>query len=432
MNTRLAEAVITYNGKAITTSLDRFFIGMTYTDPASGESDTLSVQLGDKDALWSNAWMPHMGDLLQAEIRVFDWARPDDNRDLACGKFTLDDLRYTGWPQSAEIGGVSAPVNCDFDCRERTKTWNKITIKKIANDIAYSAGLAFVYDAPEIKLETVEQQEQTNSAFLMGLCEKYGLSMKVFSQKLVIFDRVAYKKKDAVGLIRTEDMSAYDYRATMTGGYTRGEITYTDPKTEKEVAFSVGAGRRVLKTSAKAESRADAELLLNAALEKANHGLTTLKVSTMGNPSLVASQTVNVVGIGKLSGKYYIDKVVHGLNSNGYTCEYSLVLVEERGKVAVQDAIQRLTAVGVINTPDYWVAHYGDVQYLDELLLNLSARIQERREGGGITEVQAALLVLVDAGVINSPDYWQQNIKAIAYLDNLVIQAANAIRGAMA
>ena len=98
----------------------------------------------------------------------------------------------------------------------------------------------------------------------------------------------------------------------------------------------------------------------------------------------------------------------------------------------MQDAIQRLTAVGVINTPDYWVAHYGDVQYLDELLLNLSARIQERREGGGITEIQAALLVLVDAGVINSPDYWQQNIKAIAYLDNLVIQAANAIRGAMA
>lgn len=431
MRTRTAEAIVSYNGKAITTELDRFFVGLTYVDPAAGESDTLRVTLGDKDALWSNAWMPHKGDLLQATIRVRDWAREGDARELGCGTFTLDSLRYSGWVQTAELGAVSAPVNSDFKCRERTKTWNKITIKKIANDIAYTAGLALVYDAPDVQIESIEQREQTDADFLRALCKDYGVSLKVFAQKLVLFDRTAYKKKEPVATLRAEDLLSYDYDTTIAGSYTGGEITYTDPKTEKDVTYKTGAGARILKSSARAESKADAERKLVAALEEANHATTTLKIKTMGDPSIVAGQTINVVGLGKLSGKYYIDRVTHALSGSGYTCAYDLVLVDARGEAAVVDAIERLAAVGVINTPSYWIAHWKDVQYLDELLLNLSARIRERRSGGAIADVAGALAVLAAEGVINTADYWQTNIGAIAYLDDLVIQSANALQGAM-
>lgn len=431
MRTRTAQAEILYNGKAIATSLERHFTSLTYTDPATGEGDTLSITLADPDAVWSNAWLPRKGDQLQAVIAVRDWLREGDGRQLDCGTFTLDDLSFSGWGGVVELGAISAPVNSNFAARERTKTWENITLKKIANDIAYASGLALVYDAPEIRLDAEEQKGKTDSAFLQGLCNDYGVCLKVFSQKLVLFDRTAYKQKDAAATIRAEELLSYTYRTTLAGSYTGGTITYTNPKTEEDVTYSVGSGARILKCSAKADSKADAELKLKAALEKANHNLTSLRVTTLGNPALVASQTVNIVGLGQLSGKYYIEKATHTLGASGYTTTYELPLVDAGGDAAVRDAIARLVGIGVINTPNYWLAHYQDVKHLEELLLNLSARIRVRRRGTEIQEVNAALDVLTAHGVMNSPDYWAANYGALAYLDDLLVQAANALEGDM-
>ena len=67
-----------------------------------------------------------------------------------------------------------------------------------------------------------------------------------------------------------------------------------------------------------------------AAVAKANHGKTKLSATIVGNASLVASQCVQVVGLGKLSGKYYIDTITHNVSgSGGYTMDLEMSLVEE-------------------------------------------------------------------------------------------------------
>ena len=114
------------------------------------------------------------------------------------------------------------------------------------------------------------------------------------------------------------------------GTYTGGEFTYTSPATEKEIKVTVGKGSRILKQSGKADSKADAERKIKAAVAKANHGKTKLSATIVGNASLVASQCVQVVGLGKLSGKYYIDTITHNVSgSGGYTMDLEMSLVEE-------------------------------------------------------------------------------------------------------
>ena len=82
--------------------------------------------------------------------------------------------------------------------------------------------------------------------------------------------------------------------------------------------------------SGKADSKADAERKIKAAVAKANHGKTKLSATIVGNASLVASQCVQVVGLGKLSGKYYIDTITHSVSgSGGYTMDLEMSLVEE-------------------------------------------------------------------------------------------------------
>ena len=78
-------------------------------------------------------------------------------------------------------------------------------------------------------------------------------------------------------------------------------------------------------------------------------------------------------------------------------------------------------------SPEYWVAHYKDVANLDGLILNMATRIKTNLGGTSITTVEEALDVLTRTGVINSPDYWASKYTALAWLDVLLISAANAL-----
>ena len=89
-------------------------------------------------------------------------------------------------------------------------------------------------------------------------------------------------------------------------------------------------------------------------------------------------------------------------------------------------AIEKLAKVGVINTPDYWLRHYHELQNLDTLLIKAAGKITK---AGSRTETpQEGINVLVAAGVINSPDYWLQNCTELQNLDALLCALGGAVR----
>jgi len=91
---------------------------------------------------------------------------------------------------------------------------------------------------------------------------------------------------------------------------------------------------------------------------------------------------------------------------------------------AAKDAINKLAQMGVINTPSYWIEHVGDLQYLDQLIINIANKIAAKNRTTATTP-QQAINKLVQTGVINSPSYWVQNVGAVPYLDKLLINVAN-------
>jgi len=325
MNTRSATVDLTWNGAAVTSKMAGMTTNFTYTDPASGEADSIDIDIQDRDRRWISSWMPTAGDTLSARIKLQNWGREGNNRSLFCGFFTLDDFSFAGWPVTGSISGVSVPADGAFRETKRTKTWDNATIKEIATEIAGRASIALFWDieGAEFTLESIEQSSQTDCEFLMSLCETYGYSMKVYAHKIVIFDREAYKAKPSVATLRPSDIESFSWKTTLAGTYTGGEYTYTQPLSEYDIVAKVGEGERILKMSGKADSVADAERKITAAVNNANHGATSMSVTIMGNASLYAGQCITISGIAKLSGKYYIDKVVHSLGS-GYTMQLSL------------------------------------------------------------------------------------------------------------
>ena len=81
----------------------------------------------------------------------------------------------------------------------------------------------------------------------------------------------------------------------------------------------------------------------------------------------------------------------------------------------------------VENLQAHQITLMKDVANLDGLILNMATRIKTNLGGTSITTVEEALDVLTRTGVINSPDYWASKYTALAWLDVLLISAANAL-----
>lgn len=315
---------LSYKGSKLDKWIDNYVTSFTFDDPASGESDAISLQLRDTNKEWIGAWMPIKGDYVNAYIN-----------DVQCGAFLIDDMSFGGRPMSASIKGISAPADTGFKETKRSKTWEMASIQQIGSEIAKTYGLSFMYDADGIRVESLEQSEQTDSEFLTNLCNKYGLSMKLYSNKLIIFDDVRYEAKQAVATIdESEMLPDWSFNTTIQGTYTGGKIQYTDPYSEETIDLVVGDSTRLYESSEKADSLEDAKRIVVAAVNNANKTATTISFSLPGGSrKLYATNTIMITGLGRANGKYFINKVSHSVGG-GYTITVEARKLQRRLSIA--------------------------------------------------------------------------------------------------
>lgn len=332
---RKAKVNITYtprgSGKSRTAAvMAEYEEGFTYTDPATGESDTLSLEVCNKDMRWAHRWLPKKGDKITAKIKVFSWDKAGKDQTFTCGKFCVDDLSFSGPELTATIGGVSSPDKQAFRCTERTKTWKNVTIKEIANKIGKKYGLKVVYDASVVKIGTAEQNGRTDSDFLTSLCEDYGLNVKVYFGKIVIYDAAKYERKKAVVAFHINDLQKWDYNTTITGTYTGATIKYTNGDNNKELTCKVGSGSRILNINEKVDSLSDAKLRARAKVNKENRSAVTMSATIRANLKITAGVCINIKGAYTINGKYFVDKVTHSIQpESGYTMDIEMHKVQD-------------------------------------------------------------------------------------------------------
>ena len=305
--------------------IERQLSSFSYTDVASGQSDSVSLTMHDIGKEWMGAYMPQRGASLGAKIVPKEWDKLDT---LDCGKFVLDDISFSGPQISCTIGGVSVPAMDDFKSLPRTQTYEKTTIRQIASQVASRAKISLVYEASDVQIAEIEQKKKTDSAFLYDLCDKYGLAMKVYNHKIVIFDMAAYEEKKAVHTLEAgKNLESWSYNTTVDGTYTGVELSYTDPD-KSTIKVTIGKQGRMYSLNTQASSRYDAELQAEAKVNEANRSAETMTVSVFPC-TLVATQCVNIKGLGNIDGKYFVDKIKHDIGSSGYKMQLTLHKVQK-------------------------------------------------------------------------------------------------------
>lgn len=329
MKARQSSVIVKYNDKDITKTITDYIEGFSYVDNASGTADTVTLKLNDKSGKWSGSWIPVQGDSVKTIIKLTNWNKEGDNRIFDCGFFLIDDLSFSGPPSTASIGGISTPINTDFNVTKKNKTWQSTTVKGILSSIASSAGIGLYFSGQDYTIKEIEQSDQEDVNFAFQLCSSYNLAMKLYNKKIVVFDQVEYEKKEASLTIRRADVEGYSIKKGMTRQYDGVSISYTDGILNKTLSykFMLKEGTRILKLNEKASSLQDAEVKAKAKLLAHNRQCQTMSVTVKGDTKHISSKCVNVSGFGKLDGKYYIDSVTHNKDAgSGYTCTLEMHL----------------------------------------------------------------------------------------------------------
>lgn len=287
---------------------------LTYTDSASNESDSLELTMNAE-----GEELPEKGAVLRPYILGRNWEREGDDHKIYCGLFVLDDVNFQDTPSVLQVGGVAKPSDTDFSELEREIIWKNTSIRRIGETIAARYGLGFSYDAEDYAIED-DEQDGTDSSYYNTLCKNYGLILKVYAKRLWVYDREAYKRKRPVKTIDRTDITRGEFRytTTLSGTYTGGYFTYTDPDKDCDIVCSVGGGPHIKSVNRRATSVHDAAVQLCAEINNANHGATTIKFSLPGEWRVNAGNTIQLTGYGaKINGKYFVDKAVHRVSRNG-------------------------------------------------------------------------------------------------------------------
>ena len=260
----------------------------SYTDVASGKSDSADITMYDIEKEWLGNRKPRRGAGLGAKIKINNWNTENTSEVFDCGNFIVDDVSFSGRPIGCVLKVVSVPTDDSFKTLAKTKTWEKTTIKDIAAEIAGSAGVALVYEAAAIQIKEMEQNNQTDSAFLYALCEKYGLGMKVYNHKIVILDIVSYEEKKSVGTISETDCLTWSVNETIEGTYTGVCLNYTNPDLDDPINVMMGSEGRLYALNVQANSQYDAELQAAAKANAANRKIQTMTITMDGNRNIIA------------------------------------------------------------------------------------------------------------------------------------------------
>lgn len=321
-----SKLIIEYNGVEATDIIADDCNSFTWKDNATGTADTMTLSLSNLDSKWMNGFYPSDEDAFKAWIQLQEWAADYKEGKIYCGCFMVDSLRFSGYPQTLQLSGISTPTDSNFNVKQKNKTWSKTTIKVIMESIAAEAGIELVYDADDVKIDSVNQTGKTDLSFAYSLCSEYGLSLKLYNNKMVIYDQTKYEGMEARYTISPEQLGgsgSYSINKQTTKLYDSVKIQYTNGKKGNTLTYEYiipgKEGKRQMFVTTKAESVSDAEKKAKAALRKNLRESVQLTIKMMGSAKYMAADCFNLSGFGKLDGKYFIDTVTHQKSGGKYT-----------------------------------------------------------------------------------------------------------------
>lgn len=344
---RRAWLQVTYNSKDISEALAQYLISASYTDNLSGQVDDISLTLEDKAGLWQSDWMPVKGATLDIILCTYNWQGLYDGEfDTTLGTFEVDEIEMTSAPDVVNIKAVAISIGDDSTLRStmRSKTWENISVRKVANDIAWENGLKLFWDCDDNpNIDKLEQNDESDLSVLQKVCDDAGFALKITTDTIIVFDEAKYEQAEPVieiyhpGTTTVMDIAeadgtptperifhstGYSFKTKIRDVYKKCHIKYTNDQ-DKSVIESTftdpnKSNGATLEIHQQVTSQAEADRLAKKKLREKNRDECTGSYSLDGCQFLCAGETIEMIGFGVFSGRYIVTQAKHDISGSGY------------------------------------------------------------------------------------------------------------------
>lgn len=340
-------------GVDITELIKQDLISLEISDFEEGEADDLQIKVADRDGVWLQKWLNESVQKgakkngLTFTIKIGSSDEKGKLKQQKTGSFSMDSMKASGPPATVTIKCTSLDFSGGIRTEKKSKSWEGYKLRGIASEIATNAGLNLLYcSKKDPTLSREEQDDETDISFLIRLCDKQGLFVKIYNKKLVVFERGPLEKQNPAMDITFGDGSYTKWELSTESADTTYDyctVRYTNPKTGKTIEGTYYSQAYydeeeededehehvgLIITDRKVESIAEAQALAEVELNLKNLYERTVTLTLPGNPMLMAGLPVRLKKCGYWTGKYMIYKCVHSISKSGYTTKLTLRYIQ--------------------------------------------------------------------------------------------------------
>jgi uncharacterized protein len=241
----------------------------------------------------------------------------------------------------------------------KTRTFQNMTDKQIAEQIAQEAGLQAEAEDTQIEYEYLVQPNQTDLQFLRDRASRIHFEVLVQSKKL-IFRKAQESSSKVYTFFWGEAQRSFSSSSTnlplksfsphldTLQPVNQVEYRSYDPKTKQALVSradtsdqdatmggskkgadkcfeAFGRQREYVHVSTPFVSQAEGDQHAKSMFNRRAMGFVSGNAETIGIPDLRSGQVVELKGLGrKFDGCYYVDEATHSINANGYLTSFTV------------------------------------------------------------------------------------------------------------
>lgn len=367
-NVPMPDFELQYEGKNITENIKSFLVDLTYTDYLSDQSDELQVVFEDIDKKWINTWFPTQGDKLSLALGYV-------NEPLTqLGSFEIVEIEWNYVNERGSTVAIKA-LSAGISKANRTfqpRAWENTTLADIVRSIAKRLDLNITGTIEQVKIKRVTQYQERDVEFLTRLAHEYGYSFKIVGKTLVFTTLSSLKQRDVVSEIRLDETLSIRLCDNIKDTAKKIEVVGYNAKQKKKIKAEKDIKQKrkspnktddkknnTSKSSTHKQPVKNQNKTSKTMTAKAPKHSDTLKVVTradnaeqiyaraaalqhqqqdeqqagdvrlIGNPKLVAGNTIMLKDMGVFSGKYLIKSARHNLRrGQGFTTDIEIRMIE--------------------------------------------------------------------------------------------------------
>ena len=229
---RNIRVIVIFNKVDISDEIAHSISSLNYTDNSKNAIDDLELELENLDYRWLKEWYPDENAQLLVGIHE---EKENETNFLDLGTFYVDEPTFEN--NRLNLKCLALPLDQNIRDQKNSVAWERITLKELVTQIANKHEMNAEIYADNEFFGRLDQNQETDLAFINRIVKETGLNMKVSDDKIIIFDDEEMEKNDTIEIfnINDERIRSFSLKKKNKEIYDNVEVSYYDPDKKKVI-----------------------------------------------------------------------------------------------------------------------------------------------------------------------------------------------------